>query len=85
MSKQEQQGIFPPFWEYDPYPWNLEISRHFARNWDFLKHLWGIKRFTVICCFSGYCHIYLVLVNNFWVKETNDTDCVVFFHQKFLF
>jgi hypothetical protein len=27
-------GRFLPFWEYDPYFWNWEISHHFARNWE---------------------------------------------------
>ncbi len=54
------QGFFSPFWEYDLYPWNWEISRRFARNWDFFASL-GNKKF----------YTYLIFINNFWIKETN--------------
>jgi hypothetical protein len=47
-NKEYIQSLFSAFWEYDLYPWNLEILRYFARNWDFFSHHWGIESFPYI-------------------------------------
>jgi hypothetical protein len=74
------QGFFPPFWEFDPYPWNWEISRRFARNWEFLASLGNKKFYCYLLFFLPLPHILIMSIISGLKKQK--VQLVLFFHQE---